>query len=194
MKKEEQIAFFDNLAESWDSLHHPDPERLACLAELCGIVPGARLLYVACDTETLIPYLLKKDPASILAVDYSPQMIRRAKEKLSDPRVTFLCTDTVDVGEQDFDCAVIYGAFPHFENRGSIIRHMYRILSPGGRLMICHSECRKNINAGHGENIPAEITIPLPTGYILKKSLEDYFSVDIVVDTDKLYVVSGIKN
>ena len=75
---------------------------------------------------------------------------------------------------------------------GSIVRQMHHLLSPGGRVVICHCEGRTTVNSHYQANAAA-LSMPLPAARTLAASLERYFDVDILIDSPQLYVVSGIR-
>lgn len=192
MDKPSLITYFNQLAERWDADFPADPGKLRCFAELCDLKAGARILDAASGTGSLEPFLLEKNPSRILAVDFSPEMIRIAKKNCADPRVEFRCSDIMEITGEEFDCAIICGAFPLFENRGSIIRQLHNLLAPGGRAIICHPQGRSAINSNHDANA-MQLTMPLPAAKTLTISLNPYFDVDTTIDSSEIYAVSGIR-
>lgn len=192
MDKPSLISYFNQLADRWDTEFPADSGKLRCFAELCDLKEGARILDAASGTGSLEPFLLEKNPSRILAVDFSPEMVRIAKQNCFDPRVEFRCADIMEVAGEEFDCAIICGAFPLFENRGSIIRQLHNLLAPGGRAIICHPQGRSVINSNHDANA-MQLTMPLPAAKTLTISLNPYFDVDTTVDSPELYVVSGVR-
>ncbi len=192
MDKPSLISYFNEMADQWDAQNPLNAGKLRCFTELCELKQDARILDIASGTGNLEPFLLEKQPSRILAVDFSPEMIRIANEKCSDPRVEFRCADIMEIGGEEFDCAIICGAFPLFENRGSIIRQLHHLLAPGGRAIICHPLGRSTINSNHVAN-SMQLTMPLPAAKTLTISLSPYFDVDTQVDTSEMYVVSGIR-
>ena len=191
MDKSAQIAYFDERAETWDEICSHNPDKLRTLVTLCGIAPGARVLDVGCGTGVLTPYLLERQPKQVVGVDFSPRMIALAKQKCDDARVEYRCQDVMELSDGEFDLAVVYSAFPHSENRGSLIRQLRHLLLPGGRVMICHSQGRSEINALHQGSAPG-LSMPLPAAQTLAHTLAPCFDVDLAVDTPALYAVSGV--
>lgn len=192
MDKSSQIAYFDSVATEWDTLMPLDPARLRTLLGLCEIPAGARVLDVGCGTAAFAPLLLEKEPSSVLCVDFSERMLEQARERCADPRVELRRCDVMELGGEEFDCAIILGSFIYFENRGSLLRQMRHLLVPGGRLMICHAQGRTTVNSHHAANA-AQLAMPLPAAHILSSSLDQNFDVDMVVDTPSLYAVSGLR-
>ncbi len=192
MDKSLQIEFFNQLADGWDEAYFWDRDKLRCLVGLCGLKEGARILDAACGTGRLESLLLEKNPSYLLGVDFSQKMIDVAKARGSDPRLEYRCCDVMELSEEGVDCAIVLDAFTCFENRGSLIRQMHHLLAPGGRLMICHTSGRDTVNSHHQDS-NAYLSLPLPAAKILTNSLDQYFNIDTIIDTDQLYAVSGTK-
>lgn len=190
MDKAALIDYFDAIAPRWDELSPRNPSILRCLTTLC-VSGGARVLDVGCGTGVLTPYIMEKAPASLLSVDLSPAMIAIAKEHYGDTPAEFICGDVMDLNRpEEFDCTILYDTFPQFENRGSLIRHMHRLLAAEGRLMICNGHSRQVINACYPGG---SVSIPLPAAKTLASTMSQYFEVDTVIDSPLLYAVSGVK-
>lgn len=192
MDKQLQIDFFNSIADQWDTLYPQNSAKLACLVELCDLRPGARILDVACGTGQLTSFLLEKNISGLLSVDFAPRMIDAAKAKCSSELVEFRCCDIMEVADSGFDCAIICGGFQYFENRGSLIRQMHHLLASGGRLMICNPYSRTEVNSCHQANA-IHLAMPLSTAQTLAASLEPYFDVDMRIDSNAIYVVSGTR-
>lgn len=192
MDKPSLISYFNEMADRWDTLNPLHSGKLRCFTELCDLKEGARVLDIGSGTGNLEPFLLEKNPSRVLAVDFSSEMIRIAKEKCSDPRVEFRCADIMEISGEEFDCAIVCGAFPLFENRGSIVRQLHHLLAPGGRAIICHPLGRSKVNLNHTSN-SLQLTTPMPAAKTLTISLSPYFDVDTQVDTSDLYIVSGVR-
>lgn len=184
-------AYIDNIAPRWDEMAPFDPDKLRCLATLSA-KPGDRVLDVGCGTGIMTPYLLEKEPASLLGVDFSPAMIEIAEKKHGGTKARFLCADVMELNQPgEYDCVMLYGTFPQFENRGSLIRQVHQLLAKDGRLMICDGFNRHALNASYQSG--SSVSIPLPAAKTLASTLSQYFEVDTVIDSPGLYAVSGIK-
>lgn len=186
------ITYFDQHAQHWDDDYRPGlPERTA--AALFAGVEGARVLDVACGTGVMFPELLAQGAAQITGVDISPNMAALAAEKYADnDKVHILCGDVVSLELEGFDAVLIYNAYPHFMNKPALIAAMARALKPGGRLTVAHGAGRELINAHHA-NVPPTVTSPLLPAKQEAAVWEGLFSVDCLVDTPFIYVISGVK-
>lgn len=184
------INYYDSIASEWDKMCEQNPEKLRCLVSLCQIPADSRILYAACATGVVTPFFLETMPKHVLGVDISAEMIRIAREKYESPALEFRCEDIMQLKNDRFDCVFLYDAFNQFENRGNITRHMHHLLSAKGRLMICHSQSRTQINAQKS----ARFSLPMPAARTLSTTLSQYFDVDITIDSPDFYVVSGLRH
>ena len=50
MSTEEVQAYFNDIAQSWDSMNHCNEEKLRRIVELSGIERGCKVLDLACGT------------------------------------------------------------------------------------------------------------------------------------------------
>ena len=65
--------------------------------------------------------------------------------------IDYICTDVTDIplaGEM-FDIVVCYSSFPHFQDKLKAFTELHRVMRSGGRLLICHTAGRKQINDIH---------------------------------------------
>ena len=185
-------AFFDQRAARWDETCHHDPNRISAIAALAQVHPGDRVLDIACGTGVFIPQLLRYEPASVLGIDFSAEMIRCAKEKLSDPRVRLESVDLFDLTESGFDIATIYSAYPHFPDKEALVETLFSLLRPGGRFLIAHSESRHTINSRHHQGAQA-VSVPLRPVREEAAVWESRFTLDILADTESFYLISGTR-
>ena len=73
-------GFFDSLAGSWDADRCADAGKIRDILRAADIVPGVRVLDVACGTGVLFPFYLEFGAESVTGVDISPEMIRIARQ------------------------------------------------------------------------------------------------------------------
>lgn len=189
-----QIAtFFDTMAERWDVISVHNPDKIRTILQLIPLHEGAVILDVGCGTGVLESYLLSYRPKRIVAVDIAPQMIRKAKDKYAEVAniLDFRCMDVMDLQGETFDYILIYSAYPHFMEPSKLITHLYNLLNPGGRLIICHSESKEKINNHHAQHAPGALSLHLPPACEVAGLMEPYFQIEAVTDTESIYLVSG---
>lgn len=193
MDKKDIIEFFDKYAKNWDAELIRNDAVINTILDNGGIKSGVKVLDVACGTGVLIPDYLARNVAYVTAIDISSEMIAIAKSKFSQENVHFICGD-VEVAEldRDYDCCMVYNAFPHFPDPEKLIETLASKLKQGGRLSIAHGMSRAMIDRHH-EGGASKVSMGLMSETELKKLMERHFDVDIVISDDKMYQVSGIK-
>ncbi|MBP3210574.1 MAG: class I SAM-dependent methyltransferase, partial [Oscillospiraceae bacterium] len=143
IEKKEVIEFFDRHAPNWDADLIRNDEIIGTILDNAAVTEGKAILDVACGTGVLIPDYLKRKVASVTGIDISPKMTEIARAKYPQPEVTIVCGDveTVDF-EKQFDCVVVYNAFPHFPDPKRLIQTLSGLLKPGGTLTVAHGMSR----------------------------------------------------
>ena len=144
-------AFFDERAADWDEHMGPaHAERLARIVDELDIVPGSRVLDVGTGNGVLLPLL---EPVARLAValDVSANMLVEARQRAHVPQAAYLQADALDLPlpSCSFDMVICNSCFPHFQDQRRATGEMARVLTNGGRLVICHTRSRHAINQCH---------------------------------------------
>lgn len=193
MDKKDVISFFDEHAATWDAEMIISEEVVNIILDNGGIVNGVKVLDVACGTGVLMPFYLERQAKEIVGIDISPEMIAVASSKFKQENVSFINGDaeTAELPE-DFDCCMVYNAFPHFPEPENLIKTFAGVLKPGGRLSIAHGMSRKKIDLHHSGSA-SRVSMGLMSETELKALMEPYFDVDIVISNDRMYQVSGTK-
>lgn len=191
MEKKDIAAFFDRCAPWWDADMVRKEEIIAAILDNGGIRPGAEVLDVACGTGVLFPDYLKRGVSALTAIDISPEMVKIAQSKF--PQVTVLCGDVEETAfEKQFDCVMVYNAFPHFPDPQKLIERLAALTKPGGRLCVAHSMSRAELTAHH-EGRASKVSIELLHEKELAALFDPFFQVDVVISDDRMYQVSGIR-
>jgi len=112
-----------------------------------------------------LPFLLDKIGRSgrIVALDVAEKMLNKAQSKGFTGNVCYLCADVMDIPFDDgiFDTIVCYSSFPHFQDKPKAFAEMHRVIKSGGRVTICHTSSRVQINEIHRQNpVVTNDTIP----------------------------------
>ena len=118
-------------------------------------------------------------------------MIKIAQSKTNDPRFQILCADIESLeGTGDYDCCVIYNAFPHFSEPERLITMLSDWLKPGGRLTVAHSMSIDELNQHHAASA-ASVSRRMLLLSDMIALFERRFYVDTAVSDDEKYIVSG---
>lgn len=186
--------YFDQLALVWDEVSGTDIERIVQIISHAQIEPGNKVLDIGTGTGILLPFLnqMVGHKGKIYALDLSENMIKRAQEKFSFPTVNFIHASVEDIPLEDtsIDCAICFSAFPHFQDQCFAISQVHRVLKPGGRFLIGHSEGRDTVNERH-RRIGGVVQFDmLPSSNEMQTLLEEAgFSIVVSIDNPDEYVL-----
>ncbi len=189
----EIISYFDDKASRWDSSNIARPEKLQRILDLAQIHAGNRVLDVACGTGILFPFYLARDVSHIEGVDISKNMIARAREKFSDPRISLQTLDIENATfKYSFDRVMVFNALPHFKSPSHLIESLWKLTKTGGRLTIAHDMGREALNTVHCKKA-SKVSLGLISETELTFLLSRFFTVDVTLSNEHLYVFSGKK-
>ncbi|MBO6048236.1 MAG: class I SAM-dependent methyltransferase [Spirochaetales bacterium] len=193
INKNDVIAFFDMCAPSWDADIKRDDMVINTILDNAGVRAGARVLDIACGTGVLIPDYINRGVKCVVGVDISPEMIKIASSKFKDKDVSFVCADaeTTFFGK-DFDCIVIYNAFPHFCDVERLLDNLCSMLKKGGILTVAHGMSRDKVN-GHHKGGAASVSNGLVSAEDLALSFGKHLEVTTIISDERMYQVCGKK-
>lgn len=190
MEKQDVIQYFDKCAPWWDDdmIRHED--LITTIFTGAGIREGIDVLDVACGTGVLFPDYLKRNVRSVTAIDISPEMAKIAAAKF--PEVNVICGDVeTEKFDKQFDAVMVYNAFPHFPQPSKLIERLAELVKPGGRLSVAHGMSRAALIRHHER--ASKVSIDLLEEHELAKLFEPWFDVDVVISTDRMYQVAGVR-
>lgn len=183
---------FNNIAFKWDEICKHDDAKLRKIIELSAVKEGSRILDVGTGTGILISYLLKTHPSNLTAVDISDNMISIADSKYKESNVKFVVSNIMDFYEDGFDYIFLYSAYPHFPNKNDLFKHLNRLMNTSGKIIIAHSESKEKINEIHSKSEHFQNDI-LPPGNKTAGIMAKYFKINMIIDDEELYFISGTK-
>ena len=190
---EDVIAFFNKCAPSWDAEMKRDDAVIDTILDNAGVRSGVRVLDIACGTGVLVPDYIRRGAKCVVGVDISPEMIKIASSKFNDKDVSFVCADaeTAFFGS-DFDCVVIYNAFPHFCDVERLLDNLCSMLKKGGILTVAHGMSRDKVN-GHHKGGAASVSNGLVSAEDLALSFGKHLEVTTIISDERMYQVCGKK-
>jgi len=190
--------YFNQMAATWDEVAaERDSARLARLAQRLDIAPGATVLDAGTGTGVFIPYLLKKigETGRLIAVDCAEKMLARARSKGFNGNIHFVNADitSVPLPDRTCDAVVCHASFPHFQDKLRVLCEIYRILKARGKLFICHTSGRSEINAIH-RGIAVLSSDIIPDNHEMSRMVcQAGFTGISFFETRETYIVSAIK-
>ena len=183
--------FFDERAALWDTLGHSFyPAMLRGLLQAAGLKEGLRVLDIACGTGVMFPLLLESKPALLHGIDLSEEMVKHAREKASGAEVFAADLYSYEPDEV-YDFALIYNAYPHFTDKALFAKKLHALLNKGGRFLLMHGAGRGEINARHNASGAKPVSVPLLPCAEEAPNFEGLFQIDMMIDTDFAYAISG---
>ncbi len=190
MEKKTVAEFFDRCAPWWDDDMIRNEEIIAAILNNGGIREGVDVLDVACGTGVLFPDYLKRGVSSVTGIDISPEMAKRAAAKF--PEVKVICGDVEQVEfDRQFDCVMVYNAFPHFPDPKKLVETLAGLVKPGGKLSVAHGMSRAALTDHHKR--ASAVSIDLIHEKELAAIFSKWFDVDVVISTDQMYQVCGVR-
>lgn len=191
MDKQDVIRFFDAQASRWDGDMIRSDSVISTILDGAGIAPGKAVLDVACGTGVLFPDYLRRGVEALTAIDISREMVKIARQKC--PQAEVLCGDVeTAVFDRQFDCIMVYNAFPHFPDPENLIRVLAGLLKPGGTLTVAHGMSRAEIDRHH-KGAASKVSVGLMHEDQLAAIFEKYLTVTIKISNDRMYQVTGSK-
>ena len=193
MDKRSVIEFCDRLAPQWDAEMIRSDEIIGIILDNAGVNEGKDILDVACGTGVLIPDYLKRNVASVTAIDISPRMVELARKKFPQEKVEVLCGDVEETDfEGQFDCIVVYNAFPHFPDPERLIARLTSLLKLGGIVTVAHGMSREKID-GHHSGMASMVSRGLMSAEDLAAIFSRGLTVTTLLSDDRMYQVVGKK-
>lgn len=99
-------------------------------------VAGERILDVAAGTGTSSAALARSG-ARVVAVDFSPGMIAEGRRRHKKIEFVEADAEKLPFGDNEFDAVTISFGLRNVNDPKKALSEMYRVLKPGGRLVVC---------------------------------------------------------
>ena len=145
----EQVeAMFNSISKQYDRLNHllslgTDRQwRDRAISVIGSHIKATRILDVATGTGDLALAAMKLNPGKITGIDISDRMLEKGTEKIKglglEDRIELMRGNAENIMFPDMTFDAVMSAFGvrNFENTLGGLREMYRVLRPGGMIMI----------------------------------------------------------
>ncbi len=183
-KKEDVRGMFNRIAHRYDYLNHflslgIDYSWRRILRKRLAPYKPAAILDVATGTADLAIELAKLNPERIIGVDIAETMLAYGDKKLErkklDNIITLQQADSEDLPFEtsSFDAAVVAYGVRNFETPLKGLKEIYRVLRPGGVIMILEFGMPDRFPVKQGYNLYFNFILPL-WGRVFSGSYESY--------------------
>jgi demethylmenaquinone methyltransferase/2-methoxy-6-polyprenyl-1,4-benzoquinol methylase len=141
-KQPDEVAgMFDEVAKHYDRTNDVLSAGNAVLWRIATVkavapVAGERILDIAAGTGTSSAALAKTG-AHVIAVDFSAGMIEEGKRRHENIEFIEANAEQLPFGDNEFDAVSISFGLRNVNDPKTALSEMYRVLKPGGRLVIC---------------------------------------------------------
>jgi len=106
-----------------------------------SLSPASRILDLGCGEGCASRLMAARSDGvfQVVGLDVSDEMVHRARIKSRQfERITFLCgsAEHIPCRDEVFTEVLSVSAFYYFENQGRVLKELFRVLAPGGQLLI----------------------------------------------------------
>jgi ubiquinone/menaquinone biosynthesis C-methylase UbiE len=113
------------------------------IREKLGTISGGKVLDVATQKGGFIRTLMKalKDYSSFVGIDLLEENVRDARNDVKDAPITFqmMNAEMMEFADNEFDTVCMAHSIHHLENIDKVLGELYRVLRPGGQLILQES-------------------------------------------------------
>jgi ubiquinone/menaquinone biosynthesis C-methylase UbiE len=200
---------FDNIVTMWDSIPPPPNFEQKVNRIMAAGCPGSctTLLDIGTGTGCLIPAIAEKKPKYITAVDLSRLMVSRLRNKFEkhisltqeiDRSIIIpINADALYLPIKDGSVGTVFcnDVFAHFNDTSKTLLELYRVLKPGGRLIISHLLGREKVNHIHSHHKQEALRNDLlaPAAEVIQTLVDLDFIVHESEDTETFYFIHAEK-
>lgn len=149
----EQAAFFNEKAATWDAKDNHTSALTGLFAQFAGIQEDSCVLDIGCGTGIMFSAFIQAHARHITALDLSTEMLKQAQQKANET-FTLLNQDIYSFETTEhFDAIVMCNVYPHLGDKTQLVDIIKHLLVPGGRFLVCHTLSKDALNAVHAECI-----------------------------------------
>ncbi len=189
--------YFDQLAARWHASAVMSRDKIYHLLRHLDFSHYRSILDLGCGTGVLFPFLIQlaRGNAQIFACDFAEAMTHIAvRQCRPGPIILCACARYLPFQNNSLDLIIAFHVFPHIKGKQLALQECWRVLKPGGELVIIHAHGSREINAIHDQIGGAVKNHRLPPARDLGRMLASVgFKLEQVLDHPGEYLVRGQK-
>jgi ubiquinone/menaquinone biosynthesis C-methylase UbiE len=155
--KSEIAAAYNEWAETYDTDHNRTRDLAAQVLRQVDLnFADRRIIEVGCGTGRNTEWLsqLAAGPREIAALDFSAEMLERARERVRDPRVRLIQHDARTAWplvDASADIVIAMLVLEHVEHLEPVFAEAFRTLNAGGEFFICELHPMRQLLGGQAQ-------------------------------------------
>ncbi|MFZ5595821.1 MAG: class I SAM-dependent methyltransferase [Bacillota bacterium] len=203
----ERQRVFDHMAPQWDAMIPQVPSEKISELIAAADVEGKIVLDVGAGTGALVEAGLAAGPGQWIACDLSLEMLKILEAKFkgnvdgaassAGGRLSLLHADvhSLPLEPASVDRVICHHVFPHFKYPKIALNQLFRVMRPGGLLIINHFSGREFINRVHSSSPQAVLhkDLLVPAEEAAEWLREVGFAVTGVVDSPQMYRITAVR-
>lgn len=189
--------YFEQMAARWHSLTLVSNEKIDHLIRRLDFSRYRSILDLGCGAGVLFPFLIRltRSDTQLFACDFAEAMTHIAAQQFHPgPIVLCACARYLPFQKNRFDLIIAFHVLPHIKGKQLALLECWRVLKPGGELVIMHAHSSKEINAIHDQISGPVKNHRLPSGTDVGRMLNSVgFQLEQIIDQPGEYFVRGLK-
>jgi ubiquinone/menaquinone biosynthesis C-methylase UbiE len=150
----EIAAAYNDWAETYDIYPNRTRDLAAeVLRQVDLNLQGRKIVEVGCGTGRNTTWLAER-AAEIVGLDFSEEMLARARSSVNDPRVRFIQHDarmTWPLTDASAEVVIAMLILEHVENLAPVFAEAERVLSSGGQFFLCELHPMRQLAGGQAQ-------------------------------------------
>lgn len=147
-------AAYNDWAETYDIVQNDTRDLAAKVLRQVDLnLEGRKIVEVGCGTGRNTTWLAER-AVQIVGLDFSEEMLARARSRINDPRVRFVQHDvrmTWPLADASAEVVIAMLILEHVENLAPVFAEAARVLNAGGEFFLCELHPMRQLSGGQAQ-------------------------------------------
>jgi len=152
--RSEIAAAYNDWAETYDLVQNDTRDLAAKVLRQVDLnLEGRKIVEVGCGTGRNTTWLAER-AAEIVGLDFSEEMLARARSRVNDPRVRFIQHDvrmTWPLTDASAEVVIAMLILEHVEDLATVFAEAARVLHAGGLFFLCELHPMRQLSGGQAQ-------------------------------------------